>query len=171
MQLSARFFLLPLLGAVLMATGQVGASGNSQEETKQSADARFKGLAHICIYTKDLQKSVHFYTENLAFRVEYQTLIKQPRGSTKYVSLRQGSCIIELLEPSNPDRVKENLKGSIDHFALEVTDLDKVVQDLKVKGVAFDTEILDMPWLFKGVKGAFLHGPSGESIELFQYVK
>lgn len=53
----------------------------------------------------------------------------------------------------------------LDHFGLEVEDLDSVVAELKGKGVEFTMEpTLNRP----GVRISFIRGPEGASIELLE---
>jgi len=53
----------------------------------------------------------------------------------------------------------------LDHFGLEVEDLDAIAAELKAKGAEFTME----PNLFRpGVKICFIRGPQGASIELLE---
>jgi lactoylglutathione lyase len=126
------------------------------------------GLAHICIYTRDMEKSLVFYTDTLGFNLVHRTRLDAGFG---FAMVRQGSCIIELLEPEDVNKVKPRTGGVIDHVALEVKDINAVYTKLKSKGVGFTTPIIDDPNLMGGVKIAFFRGPSGESFELFEYLK
>ena len=126
------------------------------------------GLAHICIYTRDMQKSLVFYTDTLGFELVHRTRLDAGFG---FAMVRQGSCIIELLEPEDVNKVKPRTGGVIDHVALEVKDINAVFAKLKAKGVSFTTPIIDDPNLMGGVRIAFFRGPSGESFELFEYLK
>jgi catechol 2,3-dioxygenase-like lactoylglutathione lyase family enzyme len=126
-----------------------------------------KGLAHICIYTKNIDESVKFYTETLGFKLIHRTELQ---SGFKFAIVRQGTCIIELLEPKDVARSTQRLTGVIDHIALVVDDINKAVEQLKAKNVSFKTGIMDDPNLFGGVRIAFFRGPSGETFELFEYL-
>jgi len=53
----------------------------------------------------------------------------------------------------------------LDHFGLRVTNIDKVVADLKAKGAEFTME-LNSPR--PGIKICFVRGPEGVSIEVLE---
>jgi lactoylglutathione lyase len=126
------------------------------------------GLAHICVYTRDMSKSLVFYTDTLGFDVVHRTHLDSGYG---FAMVRRGSCIIELLEPEDVNKIKPRTGGVVDHIALEVKDINTVFAKLKAKGVSFFTPIIDDPNLMGGVRIAFFRGPSGESFELFEYLK
>jgi catechol 2,3-dioxygenase-like lactoylglutathione lyase family enzyme len=126
------------------------------------------GLAHICVFTNDMTKALAFYTDTLGFEVVHRTHLDSGYG---FGLVRRGSCIIELLEPDDVNKVKSRTTGPIDHIALEVKDINTVVAKLKAKGVSFSTPIIDDPKMMGGVRIAFFRGPSGESFELFEYLK
>ena len=139
-----------------------------------AAGGQIIGLAHICIYTLDLEASLGFYTGQLGFRNTYRTLMRPEVHDgffpLQYAEVRLGGCVIELLQPADPARVQPGRKGIIEHIALEVKGIEAVLERLKASGLAGpNTEILDLPDLFGGVRGFFIQGPSGESIELFEY--
>jgi len=129
-----------------------------------------KGLAHICIYTKDLSKCLDFYTRILNFKKEYETVFSLSKNQIKYVLIRNGSCIIELLEPQDTQELTNSTVGKIDHFALEVKNIETAVEVLKEKGVDFIADVAQMDDLFDGIKGALIQGPNGERIELLKYI-
>ena len=129
----------------------------------------FLGLAHICIFTGNLEKSVGFYTENLGFTKVYETYIEKNDWNIKYVVVKLDRCIIELLEPDDKKDLQLSKEGTIAHIAIEVRNLAEAVKELKGKKVEFTTEIFGFDKLLNGVEGAFIKGPSGELIELFEY--
>jgi lactoylglutathione lyase len=143
----------------------------SAQRPALAADANtpdIKGLAHICVYTRDIQESLKFYTETLGFKLIHQTELQ---SGFKFVLVRKGSCIIELLEPKDVARSRQRSTGVIDHIALEVADINKAFEQLKAKGISFHMPVTEDPNLFGGVKIAFFRGPSGEIFELFEYLR
>ena len=126
------------------------------------------GLAHICVFTSDMTKALAFYTDTLGFEVVHRTHLDSGYG---FGLVRRGSCIIELLQPDDVNKVKSRTTGPIDHIALEVKDINTVVAKLKAKGVSFSTSIIDDPKMMGGVRIAFFKGASGEVFELFEYLK
>jgi catechol 2,3-dioxygenase-like lactoylglutathione lyase family enzyme len=129
------------------------------------------GLAHICVYTNDMEQSLAFYTGVLRFTIDYRTVLGGDVPTDgfwplKYALVRQGSCVVELLEPADPSRVAIGVKGSVEHFGLLVDNLEAAVDDLRARGIVFDGQIGSVPGLLDGFKSIFLKGSSGESIEL-----
>ncbi|MGB4759952.1 MAG: VOC family protein [Bacillota bacterium] len=135
------------------------------------ADARFIGLAHIGVMTQDIEKSIRFYTEHLGFEVWQRSESGSREKPNKLALLRLGTCVVELIKLGESDNAIVGKRGSVDHFAIEVKDLESIIADLMAKGIAFLGEMFVDPDVFGGVKGVFLSGPSGEAIELFEYLK
>ena len=133
------------------------------------------GLAHISVFTTDVEKSVRFYTEKLEFKLIYRTT-DNPGGSSdgffpvEYALVQHGSCVVELVEPSQHDKVRLSTRGTIDHFALRVRDIDRVFVTLQHRGVQFENaEIGSLPTLFSSFRAVNIVGPSGEVIEICEY--
>jgi catechol 2,3-dioxygenase-like lactoylglutathione lyase family enzyme len=143
----------------------------SAENSTKAGDVNtplITGMAHICIFTRDIQKSVDFYTGTLGFELFHRTHLD---SGYDFAIVKRGSCIIELLEPKDVEKTPPRPTGVIDHIALQVNDINTVVTQLKAKGVHFNTGIIDDPNLMGGVKIAFFSAPGGETFELFQYLK
>lgn len=134
--------------------------------------SELKGLAHIGLHTRDIEMSKSFYIEYLGFTLEYETRLDKPNNEwldLSFISLN--GLVIELIEPSDREKAKMGNVGSINHIAIEVKNLPELMKQLKSRGVLFES---DQPRrvekLFKGVQVAFLQGPNGERIELFEYL-
>jgi lactoylglutathione lyase len=132
--------------------------------------ANFRGLAHIQIQTRDIEKSIRFYQDNLYFVVVDRSDITRPNGTSRAALIKQGSCVLELSQPANPDSVVEKTRGTVGHFALLVGSVDKALAELKAKGITPDRDPANQDQLFGGIRMAFISGPSGESIELFEFL-
>lgn len=128
--------------------------------------AGLKGLAHIGIFTADMDKSLDFYCKKLGMEHYYSMDL----GTTKLRFIRAGSCIIELIQPGDYTGGR-TADGIVAHVAIEVEDIRSVVADLKAKGVEFNTpDVSVLPSLFPtGSTNIFLAGPNGESLELYEY--
>ena len=128
------------------------------------------GLFHIGIYTKDMDKSVGFYTEILGFNQEWRGIVDHPTGKVEAAVMRLGDCIIELVRPVDLSRVS-NIAGPIQHLCLKVFELERVMGELSARGIAFSQEGVEViPTFMKGIRHAFLYGPSGERIELAEEI-
>jgi len=126
-----------------------------------------KGLAHIGIHTDKIDESIEFYTEILGFELTHR---KDMPNGTRLAFVDVGGLVVELVQPADTSGVKERKAGIIDHIAIEVDDIDKVIQNLKEKGVEFNTPEKNVnKHLFDGISNIFFKGPNGESLELFQY--
>ena len=123
----------------------------------------YKGLAHISIFTDDVQKSADFYIQNLGFRIYNQKSF--PDFELWFIE--NGWLSLEL----NGQGAKD-VNGKIDHIALEVLGLDAAIEDLREKGVVFETKEPEIvkPNFANGIRNIFIVGPSGERIELFEYL-
>lgn len=132
------------------------------------------GMHHLCIYTRNMEESLHFYCNILGFETVYKTIEKEgtePDGffPLNYALIRLGNCTIEVLMPSDIGSVKANVKGIIDHIGLNVIGIDEVVKDLQAKGVLFDGDIMANSTLMNGFKVISTKGPSGETISLYEF--
>ena len=122
-----------------------------------------KGLAHIGVYTRDMDMSVAFY-KKLGF--EFVNLFDH---GTKLGFVQLGDLLVELIQPADQSRL-EGLKGGvIAHFALEVKDIEAVVQGFKSQGMMAADAKINESTTMGGMKNVFLEGPMGERIELLEY--
>ena len=123
------------------------------------------GLAHIGIYASDAEASKAFYLNTLRFDLKAEYVL--PNG-VKLIFCDAGSCQIELVCPPVP---KKNPEGVVSHIAIECKNIEGWVEELKGKGVQFESEsITVMDGLLGGAKNIFLRGPDGERIELWEYL-
>lgn len=132
-----------------------------------------KGLAHIGLSTRDTEASKNFYIKSLGFSLISETRLDRPDGSWLNLSfLNLNGLVVELVETSDKTESAVNGAGSINHMAIEVENLPEIMNDLKSRGIVFESENpRRIDKLFNGVRVAFLKGPNGERIELFEYLK
>ncbi len=125
-----------------------------------------KGLAHVCVVTKDISKSKQFYTEVLGFEVVHENNLYADAGAIALCFVKKGDISLELAQFMF--EVPERSTGYHDHISFLVDDIDDKVESLKLKGVVFETEKpLDMDNLFEhGCRGIAFSGPDGERLEL-----
>lgn len=123
------------------------------------------GLAHIGVYVADAEKSKDFYLNTLRFDFKAENVLL---NGTKLIFCDAGSCQIELICPAVPVKKPE---GVVSHIAIECKNIEAWVEELKEKGVKFETENVSvMDTLLGGAKNIFLNGPDGERIELWEYI-
>lgn len=129
-----------------------------------------KGLAHIGVFTADMEGSLAFYRDVLGMEISYQKDLVHPGGTTRLGFVNAGSLIVELIQPSDTKGIIEKENGIVDHIAIEVAGIDGIIQRLKDHGVALESdEAVKLPDLYNGVKNIFFSGPNGERLELFEF--
>ena len=118
------------------------------------------GLAHIALFTKDLEASVKFY-ECLGGKVTGQADVVSMPGFD-----------LEIIEPHDGTDVTAQ-GGLFPHIAIEVNDIDAAIADLKAAGITNFRggvdKAADLP-IFGGIRNAFFIGPNGEQLELLQHL-
>lgn len=127
------------------------------------------GLAHIALYTKDMETSVKFY-ETLGGTVTDHADVKKPAGTNHIKMVQMPGFFLEIIEPHDGSPVTAE-GGLFPHIAIEVDDIDAAVADLKTAGIASfrSAEPNTMP-IFGGIRNIFLLGPDGELLELLQHI-
>lgn len=130
---------------------------------------RILGLAHLSLFVSDLERSVAFYTDILGFRKTYY----QDREDIFYAEIAAGSCVAEVVQWKNGTENGRwvGKRGTLDHVALEVPDLDAAAAELGRKGVPIADGPFELPDLNGGIRGLFIHGPDGERVELLQKLR
>lgn len=123
-------------------------------------------LAHIGIYTLDLDRSIEFYVRCLGFRLEWKGIVHHRTGELPVATLRMGACVIELVLPADAGRVRR-MEGPIQHLALRVEDLDGCIAHLGANGIDLDEAVEEIEY-GGGMRHCFVRGPSNERIELCQ---
>lgn len=123
--------------------------------------SEFHGVRH---QTKDVSRAVAFYRDRLGFQVEHQQL-------PAFASVTLGPLRILLSGPgASGSRRMPNGEtqepGGWNRVVLRVTDLEKLVGELRSAGVQFRNEIESGP----GGKQIQALDPDGNPIELFQPV-
>lgn len=123
----------------------------------------FQGLAHVAVYTRDMEESIAFY-EKLGGEVQARDSVPTPEGEKKLALVAFGGITLELIQSPTPVSMEE---GNIPHIAILVDDLDAAAAAVRAAGVDFMTpEKRVLPDLFGGLENWFFAGPAGEQIEL-----
>ena len=131
------------------------------------------GLAHIGVFTEDINVSKKFYVDTLGFELDFETTLDKGQGHRlKVAFVKAGSMVLELLQHTDVSKMKRGSDGAVNHLAMEVSNIEAVIRDYRQKGIEFETdEPIFLPDLYNGVKVGFFSGPSGERLELFEYLK
>jgi catechol 2,3-dioxygenase-like lactoylglutathione lyase family enzyme len=131
------------------------------------------GIHHIGIVVESVEASVTWYVDNLGFERLYT--FGWPGVQAAFIG--RGSLKIELFQNEQATRMAEdrrraetNLRiGGINHFAIEVVDLDETVAALQEKGVEVVSPPREVP-NSGGSRFAFIHDNEQMLLELFQPV-
>ena len=127
------------------------------------------GLAHIALYTKDLEASLAFY-RMLGGVVFDQADVKKPAGTNHIKLVQMPGFVLEIIEPHDGSPVTAE-GGLFPHIALEVDDVDAAVAELKALGInTFRTAEPNSMSIFGGIRNIFFYGPDGELLELLQHL-
>ena len=122
-----------------------------------------KGVSHIGLYIKDVERSKKFYTEVLGFETicEFVSL-----EGNRMAFVKSGNLIIELIQ----HKVRMDRRdGLFDHIAMEVEDIEQTSKQLKALGTTFESDIYFDDLVFeRGVKYQAFCGPDGEHLEIYQ---
>ena len=131
----------------------------------------FNKAHHIGAVVQDIEASEAWYAEHLGF----EHLYTYGWPGVKVAFIGRGDLKIELFQneqavPMDAERqvAQTNLKiGGINHFAIQVEDLDQAVTTLQAKGVEIVSPPKDVP-NGGGDRFAFIHDNEHMLIELFQ---
>jgi|UniRef100_A0A7V5XZ57 methylmalonyl-CoA epimerase len=127
-----------------------------------------KKISHIAIAVKSIEEVRDFYEKILNLKIEKIEEVKERKVRVAFIPL--GDTRIELVEPLTADSpIKKFLdeKGNgLHHICFEVSAIEKLVEELKEKGIKLTSEKIE-----KGAEGslvAFIHPKSafGVLIEL-----
>ena len=127
------------------------------------------GLAHIALYTKDMETSLNFY-KALGGVVTDQADVQKPTGTNHIKIVQMPGFFLEIIEPHDGSPVTAE-GGLFPHIAMEVDDIDAAIADCKAVGItSFRTEEPNTLPIFGGIRNIFFYGPDGELLELLQHL-
>jgi lactoylglutathione lyase len=118
-------------------------------------------ILHTCLNVSDVEQSIEWYTENLAFEESWG--FETPDGETvnRYVADENG---VEL-QFSDTEGQTPSEEGDLwDHLAVKVDDVDAAFEEIDDHGVI--KEPGDQP--AAGARTAFIRDPDGHAIELIE---
>ena len=118
---------------------------------------------HIHLFSRDPEATAEFYARMFGAEV----IRSMPQGKPR-IDLMLGGANIFILDVSQDPKAAtgpSHPHQGLDHFGLEVKDIDAVCADLKAKGANFTR---GPETIRPGTRIAFLTGPEGVSIELLE---
>jgi len=132
------------------------------QNTKQEAQSFVLGLWGVRYQVKDVRRSVAFYTQQLGFNLDEQTLPAFAQVSIGNLKLILSGPGASGSRPMPDGRHQE--PGGWNRVVLQVADLPDRIQQMKNAGVHFRNQMEVGP----GGKQIQLEDPDGNPIELFE---
>ncbi|WP_224364306.1 methylmalonyl-CoA epimerase [Hyalangium versicolor] len=132
-----------------------------------------KGLDHVAIAVKDLDKAIALYRDTLG--LELSEIEEVPEQQVRTAIFGHGSGRVELICPTSTDtsvaKFLEKRGEGLHHICIEVDDIEASLAALKAKGAPLIDET-PKPGA-GGAKVAFIHpkGSHGVLVELSQKPK
>lgn len=124
----------------------------------------FKNIHHVAIISSNYEKSKNFYTKILGLEI-IREVYREDRDSYK-LDLKIGNSQIELFSFRNsPKRLSYPEACGLRHLALEVNNIEEVINELNLNGI--DTEEVRIDE-FTNCKFTFFEDPDGLPIELYE---
>jgi len=138
-------------------------------------EGNLQGVQHLGIPVVDIEACKSWYAEKLGFEVVHEPAISTDEGEIKIAFLVRDGLTLEFYQLVGDalDEVRARKHGHIDHFALDVVDIDAALEAALDAGAVMDEATPDGPagipqFWSQGVKYIFLKGPGGEKVELNQ---
>lgn len=137
-------------------------------------EGNLTGVQHLGIFVPDLEAAKTWYVDKLGFRVQSEPSFESDGETYNLAFLERDDMVLELVQPPTAQRpaVAQRSHGVIDHFALDVIDIESALSAALARGARQDSSTPDGPVDFslweKGVRYVFLSGPQGEKVELNQ---
>lgn len=134
----------------------------SGENMNDVIENEVTGIQHIGIPSGDMEATAAFFTA-LGFREIFRTTIAPENQFVRFFSLKD--IQIETYAVQEPAAKS----GAIDHFTLNVKDIERVYQGVRDAGFsAIEGKICYLPFFEQGVRYFTIEGPGKEKIEFNQ---
>lgn len=123
-----------------------------------------KKLEHVGLMVKDIEASIHFYTQVVGMEFKGKLVHTNPAITLAFLGFSGSTeTELELIQGYNENLPEE---GKVHHIAFAVDNLEEEIERLKKSDVVFiDTDITTLP---NGSRYIFFKGPDGEWLELFE---
>ena len=121
---------------------------------------KVKQLAHVCILAQDLEATRGFYRDVVGMHTR-SNFLRDGRTFGFYLDCG-GRSHVEIFEKSEASYSDRN---QINHFCLEVEDIDAAIAHIRSRGVEITPKKLACDDTYQ----AWISDPNGVKIELFEY--
>ncbi|NTG38925.1 glyoxalase [Agrobacterium rhizogenes] len=106
----------------------------------------YSRIDHIALAVRDLDQAISLFRDVLGFELKQRRHIKGKKSGMVSAEMEANGIRFVLCQGTEPEsqvsQLVENFGVGIAHVALEVDDVAQTVQDLKGRGLAFDTDII-----------------------------
>lgn len=103
-------------------------------------------IDHIAIAVSNLDAAVTWFTEKLGFSMTERRITQGTKSGMVSAVLQAGNLTFVLLQGTSDNsqitKYIEEYGQGVQHIAIRVNDVERVVADLMKKGVAFDTNVI-----------------------------
>lgn len=121
------------------------------------------GIQHVGLPTADIQRTIEFY-QGLGF----QLATRHDISGRDFAFMQLGTLFIELIPNASP--AMQN--GAVDHFCLDVKDIDTLYAQLRDAGYHLLSDgVQDIAFWEKGARYFFIQGPNNEKIEFCEILR
>lgn len=104
-------------------------------------------IDHVAIAVRDLEESIAFYQKQLGFELVERRRTDGEKTAMVSAVLRAGAIMIVLVQGTTPEsqvnRYIENYGPGVQHIAIEVRDVRKLMSELNHSGVDFSTTVIE----------------------------
>lgn len=128
------------------------------------------GLQHLGVPVTNLERSREFYLR-LGFTEALRTDLKTDQGAIEVSFLSLGGFVLELyqLVGAELEEIAGRGDGHIDHFALDVQDIEAAFAAVRAAGLTPLQETpVYLPFWERGIRYFVVRGPDGEKVEFCQ---
>lgn len=115
-------------------------------EAPPSAVAPFQRIDHIALAVRDLEAGIRLFRDVLGFELKRRRHIKGARTGMVSAEMEMNGIRFVLCQGTEPEsqvsKLVDHYGVGIAHIAMEVNDVDGVVDVLKARGLSFDTNVI-----------------------------
>ena len=138
--------------------------------TVLQAPATFQAIDHIAFAVRDLEAGIDFFCTVLGFTLMRRLETRGKRTGMISAELEHNGIKFVLCQGTEPEsqvsKLIENYGPGVAHIALAVDDVSSTVEDLRAKGLRFDTTVIRGPGLQQAFSSRCTN--SGLSFEFIQ---
>lgn len=107
----------------------------------------YRRIDHVAIAVRDLEVAVEFYCGVLGFDLVRHLTIRGRSTGMISAELEHNGIKFVLVQGTEPEsqvsRLIENFGPGVAHIAMEVDNVAAAVQELKARGLSFDTSVIE----------------------------